>query len=166
MVCPFKKRPIDNAVCPFEKCPMIMPLRKAPYRSDHAVCRFEKCPIDHAYLVLSRRFEDGLANICVLFHSCRLHKESETTGLNDGRKWRLVGNATDVGISDKVVPTGAAMKQNTNGYSTSCDNSQWPSAQKTQLQLLLFCCHGDRPFSNQPSHQFQSPRILHRWTLK
>jgi len=31
-------------------------------------------------------------------------KESETTGLNDGRKWWLVGNATDVGISDKVVP--------------------------------------------------------------
>jgi len=31
-------------------------------------------------------------------------KESETTGLNDGRKWWLVGNAMDVGISGKVVP--------------------------------------------------------------
>jgi len=30
-------------------------------------------------------------------------KESETRGLNDGRKWWLVGNATDVGISDKVM---------------------------------------------------------------
>jgi len=29
-----------------------------------------------------------------------MSKESETTGLSDGRKWWLAGNATDVGISD------------------------------------------------------------------
>jgi len=32
-------------------------------------------------------------------------EESETTGLNDGLKWWLVGNAMDVSIPDKVVPT-------------------------------------------------------------
>ena len=36
-------------------------------------------------------------------------KESETTGLNDGCKWWLVGNATDVGVSDKVVCNGCKM---------------------------------------------------------
>jgi len=41
------------------------------------------------------RFEDGLASICVLIHSCKIPKESETTGLNDGWKWWLVGNATE-----------------------------------------------------------------------
>jgi len=55
--------------------------------------------------VLCRRFENGLASICVLIRSCKMPKESETTGRNDGWKWWLVGNATDVGISDKVVPT-------------------------------------------------------------
>jgi len=54
--------------------------------------------------VLWRRFEDGLASVCVLVHSCKMPKENETTGLNDGRKWWLVSNAMDVGISDKVVP--------------------------------------------------------------
>ena len=34
--------------------------------------------------VLWRRFEDGLASICVLNHSCKTTKDSETTGLNDG----------------------------------------------------------------------------------
>jgi len=34
-----------------------------------------------------RRFEDGLASICILIHSCKMPKESETTGLNDGWKW-------------------------------------------------------------------------------
>jgi len=53
--------------------------------------------------VLWSRFENGLASICVLIHSCKMPKESETTGLNDGRKWWLVGIVTDVGISDKVV---------------------------------------------------------------
>ena len=54
--------------------------------------------------VLCRRFKDGLASICVLIHSCKMPKESQTMGLNDGWKWWLVGNATNVGISDKVVP--------------------------------------------------------------
>ena len=45
--------------------------------------------------VLWRRFEDGLASICVLIHPCKM--PSETTGLNDGWKWWLVGNTTDVG---------------------------------------------------------------------
>jgi len=31
-------------------------------------------------------------------------KENETTGLNDGRKWWLVSNAMDVGISDNECP--------------------------------------------------------------
>ena len=53
------------------------------------------------------RFEDGLASICVLIHSCKMPKESETTGLNDGWKWWLVSNATVVGICDKVVPMNA-----------------------------------------------------------
>ena len=35
--------------------------------------------------VLWRRFKDGLASICVLIHSCQMHKDSETTGLTDGR---------------------------------------------------------------------------------
>ena len=43
--------------------------------------------------VLWRRFENSLASICVLIHSCKMLKENETTGLNDGRKWWLVGNA-------------------------------------------------------------------------
>jgi len=30
--------------------------------------------------VLWRRFEDGLASICVLIHSCKMSEESETTG--------------------------------------------------------------------------------------
>jgi len=30
-------------------------------------------------------------------------KVGKTTGHNDGRKWWLVGTATDVGICDKVV---------------------------------------------------------------
>jgi len=34
--------------------------------------------------VLWRRFENGLASICVLVHSCKMPKESETTGLNGG----------------------------------------------------------------------------------
>ena len=34
--------------------------------------------------VLYRRFEDGLASICVLIHSCKMPKEIEMTGLNDG----------------------------------------------------------------------------------
>jgi len=50
--------------------------------------------------VLWRRFEDGLASICVLIHSCKMRNDSETTGLSDGCKWLLVCNATDVGISD------------------------------------------------------------------
>jgi len=36
--------------------------------------------------VLWRRLEDGLASICVLIHSCKMSRESETTGLNDERK--------------------------------------------------------------------------------
>jgi len=32
-------------------------------------------------------------------------KVSEMTGLHNGLKWWLVSNATNVGISDKVVPT-------------------------------------------------------------
>jgi len=32
--------------------------------------------------VLWRRLEDGLASICVLIHSCKMPKESETTGLD------------------------------------------------------------------------------------
>jgi len=44
--------------------------------------------------VLWRRFEDGLASICILNHSCKMPKESErTTGLNDVRKWWLACNA-------------------------------------------------------------------------
>ena len=39
-----------------------------------------------------------------LIHSCKMTKESEMTGLCNGRKWWLVGNAMDVSISDKVVP--------------------------------------------------------------
>jgi len=31
-------------------------------------------------------------SICVLIHSCKMSKESETTGLSDGWKWWLVGN--------------------------------------------------------------------------
>jgi len=50
-----------------------------------------------------RKFKDGLAIICNLIHSCKMPQESETTGLNDGWKWWLVGNATDVGISDSRV---------------------------------------------------------------
>jgi len=42
-------------------------------------------------------------SICVLIHSCKMPKENEPTGLNDGRNLWLVGNATDVGISDNVV---------------------------------------------------------------
>ena len=53
-------------------------------------------------VVLWRRFKDGLASICVLIRSCKMPKESETTGLN-GRKWWLVGNTMIVDISDKVV---------------------------------------------------------------
>jgi len=53
--------------------------------------------------ILWGRFEDGSATICVLIHSCNMPKEGETTGRNDERKWWLVGSATDVGISDKVV---------------------------------------------------------------
>ena len=34
--------------------------------------------------VLWTRFEDGLASICVLIRSCKMPKESETTGLDDG----------------------------------------------------------------------------------
>ena len=34
--------------------------------------------------VLWRRFEDGLASICVLIRSCKMLKESETAGLDDG----------------------------------------------------------------------------------
>jgi len=34
--------------------------------------------------VLWRRFEDGLAGICVLIHSCKMPRESETTGLYGG----------------------------------------------------------------------------------
>jgi len=52
--------------------------------------------------VLWRSFADGLASICVLIHLCKMPKDSETTGLNDGWKWWLVGSATDVSISDKV----------------------------------------------------------------
>ena len=33
--------------------------------------------------VLWKRFKDGLVSICVLIHSCKMPKESETTGLND-----------------------------------------------------------------------------------
>ena len=66
--------------------------------------------------VLWRRFEDGLANICVLVHSCMIPKESETTGLNDGWKWWLVGNATDVGISDKVVSTNVQDSSTTHAH--------------------------------------------------
>ena len=33
--------------------------------------------------VLWSRFEDGLASICVLVHSCKVPEESETTGLRD-----------------------------------------------------------------------------------
>jgi len=50
-----------------------------------------------------RKFKDGLAIICNLIHSCKMPQESETTGLNDGWKWWLVGNASDVGISDSRV---------------------------------------------------------------
>jgi len=32
--------------------------------------------------------------------------QSETIGLSDGWKWWLVANATDVGISEKVVHPG------------------------------------------------------------
>jgi len=34
--------------------------------------------------VLWRRFEDGLASICILIHSCKMPRESETTERNDG----------------------------------------------------------------------------------
>jgi len=34
--------------------------------------------------VLWSRFKDGLASICILIHSYKMPKESETTGLNDG----------------------------------------------------------------------------------
>jgi len=46
-----------------------------------------------------------LANICILIHLRKLPKESETMGLSDGWKWWLIGDATGVGISDKIVPT-------------------------------------------------------------
>jgi len=42
--------------------------------------------------VLWSRFKDGLASICILIHSYKMPKESETTGLNNGWKWWLVGN--------------------------------------------------------------------------
>ena len=51
-----------------------------------------------------RRLEDGLASISVLIHSCKMPEESETTDLMMDESGLLVGNATDVGISDKVVP--------------------------------------------------------------
>ena len=34
--------------------------------------------------VLWRRFKAGLASICILIYSCKMPKESEKTGLNDG----------------------------------------------------------------------------------
>ena len=49
--------------------------------------------------ILWRRFKDGLASVCVVKYSCKMPKESETTGHADGWKWSLVGSATDVGIS-------------------------------------------------------------------
>jgi len=54
--------------------------------------------------VFWRRFEDSLASICILIHLCKMPRESEMTGLDDGWKWWLVGNALDVGISHKVFP--------------------------------------------------------------
>ena len=45
--------------------------------------------------VLWRRFEGGLASIGLLIHLWKMPKESETTGLDDGRKWWLVGNAEE-----------------------------------------------------------------------
>ena len=55
--------------------------------------------------VLWRRFEDGLASICVLIHSCKTRpKKARRLDLtmDESGGW-LVGSATDVGISDKVV---------------------------------------------------------------
>ena len=49
--------------------------------------------------VLWKRFEDGLAS--VLIHSCRIPKVSETTGFDDGWKWWLGGNATDVSTTGR-----------------------------------------------------------------
>jgi len=34
--------------------------------------------------VLWRRFDNGLASMCILIHSCKMPKESGPTGLNDG----------------------------------------------------------------------------------
>jgi len=51
--------------------------------------------------VLWRRFEDGFASIYILINSCKMPKDSETTGRNDGWKLWLAGNATNVSISDK-----------------------------------------------------------------
>jgi len=51
--------------------------------------------------VLWRRFDNGLASICILIHSCKMPKESGPTGLNDGWKRWLVGNAKDIKFIDK-----------------------------------------------------------------
>jgi len=55
--------------------------------------------------VLWRRFEDSLASICVLIHSCKMPKKVRRRDLMmDKTGGWLIGNATDVGISDKVIP--------------------------------------------------------------
>ena len=77
------------------------------------------------------RLASAFSSICA-----RCPKESETMGLSDGWKWWLVSNATDVGISDKVVPTK---------MSTILRKQHWPTAsvrglriQKTEIYQLFF----------------------------
>ena len=53
--------------------------------------------------VLWSRFEDGLASICVLIHSCKMPKESETTGLIDVRKWWLACNAIVMHVVSLII---------------------------------------------------------------
>ena len=53
--------------------------------------------------VLWSRFEDGLDSICVLIHSCKMPKDSETTGLSDVRKWWLVGNAMVIHVVILII---------------------------------------------------------------
>jgi len=94
--------------------------------------------------ILWRRFEDGLASICILIHSCKMPKQSETMGLNDGWKWWLVGNATVVIISDKVVPANVH------------DSSLTPLVQC--INLLYICLVNCPAFQSlKPYREYEDP---------
>ena len=72
-----------------------------------------------------------LASACVLIHSCKMPKESETTGLSDGWKWRLVTDRDRVVASTtiprqhsvarvKTILTGARRRPRSARYKLRC----------------------------------------------